>query len=95
MIAADLAPFFSSNDFAETCTIGGVPGYGIFSNEHQAVSAGELPGGMQSPQLLVRASEFPAVARGAAVVVRGVNYVVYGPPEPDGTGLVVLVLKRA
>lgn len=95
MITDDLSPFFSTNDFAEACTIGAVAGYGIFSNEHQAAAAGDLAVGMQAPQLLVRASEFPAVAKGTTVVVRSVNYVVYGPPEPDGTGLVVLNLKRA
>ena len=96
MISDDLTPFFSTNDFAEPCTIGAVAGYGIFSAEYQAAAAvaGDLALGMQQPQLLVRASEFPAVAKGTAVVVRGVNYVVYGPPEPDGTGLVVLVLRR-
>lgn len=95
MITDDLAPFFGSNDFAEPCIIGGVSGYAIFSNEHVSLSAGDLPAGSQQPQLLVRASEFPAVAKGTAVTVRSVNYVVYGPPEPDGTGLVVLNLKRA
>lgn len=96
MITDDLSPFFVSNDFAEACTVGGVAGYGIFGNEHQGASAsGDLVLGAQAPQLLVRASEFPAAAKGSAVVVRGVSYVVYGPPEPDGTGLVVLNLKRA
>lgn len=95
MISEDLSPFFAPNDFTESCTIGAVAGYGIFSDEHQAISAGDIALGMQQPQLLVRASEFPAVAQGMAVVVRSVNYTVYGPPEPDGTGLVVLNLKQA
>lgn len=95
MIADDLTPFFATADFAESCTIGGVTGVGIFANDYVAVDVGS-PVAMAStePALTIRASDFPAVARGTAVVVRGVNYTVYGPPEPDGAGVVLLRLRK-
>lgn len=95
MLTDDLTPFFSANDFAEACTIGGVVGEGIFNTEYLAAQAGDLGQGSADASLLISDAAFPAAARGQAVSVRSTNYVVYGPPEPDGTGLVVLRLKRA
>lgn len=95
MITDDLSVFFSTDDFAEACSVGGVQGTGIFNTEYLAAQAGDVPQASVDASLLVRASEFPSAARGQAVVVRGVSYAVYGPPEPDGTGLVLLRLKRA
>lgn len=95
MIADDLSPFFSTNDFAEACVVGGVSGMGIFTAEYLAVQAGDLGQGSTDASLLVSAVAFPAAAGGQAVTVRSTNYRVYGPPEPDGTGLVLLRLKRA
>lgn len=95
MISDDLAPFFSTNDFAEACTVGVVSGTGIFNTEYLAAQAGDLGQGSADASLLVSAAAFPAAAKGQSVIVRGTSYVVYGPPEPDGTGLLVLRLKRA
>lgn len=95
MLGDDLTPFFSTNDFAESVTIGGVGGVGIFNNEFLGVETGAISAGSAEPTLTVRAADFPSVARGTSVLVRATNYLVYGPPEPDGTGVVLLRLRKA
>lgn len=71
-------------------TIGGVAVAAIF--EAAYASALDFSAGGQ-PVLHCAASAVPSVATGTAVVVNAVNYTV-AEVQPDGTGLVVLVLEK-
>lgn len=95
MITDDLGPFFGLAEFAEPCTINARSGVGIFSTPYLAAQLDPLTAVESADAiLLVRAADFPALALGQSVSVRSVSYVIYGPPEPDGTGLTSLRLRR-
>ncbi len=68
-------------------TIGGLfdNGYGEF---------GGVVGG-SNPSLLCISSEASAVVNGSALTVNGVNYIVSGAPQPDGTGMTRIELRLA
>lgn len=85
----DLTPFFA--DFGIAATVGGVAVVGIFDNNY-ATALGFTSG--TQPALIVKASDVPAVAQAAAVVILTINYTVTAI-EPDGTGLLLLRLQEA
>jgi hypothetical protein len=86
----NFAPAAFLSDFATAITVGGVSGKGIF-DEAYAEAFGVASVG---PQLTVRAADFPAAAAGQAVTVGARTFKIAAPPEPDGTGVVVLRLHK-
>jgi len=86
----DRAAFFT--DFAVAVTVGGVSGVGIFDKQYASF---DLANGNR-PALTVMSSAFPSVIEGSAVTVTGetATYTVAGSPQPDGTGMTVLMLEK-
>lgn len=88
--AEDRSQFFT--DFAVTVIVGGVSGMGIFDKDYQSydITAGNRPA------LVVVTEDFPAVAESSAVSITGetATYTVAGAPQPDGTGITVLMLDQ-
>jgi hypothetical protein len=96
MFAEDLSAFFA--DFgASSCTVAGQPVQAIFDNGH-AVALGGAYDGMgvstTQPRLTCATAALPADPVGAVAVVGAVSYVV-AEHQPDGTGISVLLLRRA
>jgi len=87
MFIEDRAPFFA--DFGETATLGGLPVTVIFDKDFIA----SLEIESSNPVVLMDEADAAAVAHGAAVVIRSVNYTVIGI-HPDGTGMTVLELEK-
>lgn len=86
----DLRPFYAVNEFAEAALWKGTITVNvIFDNAH--VEQFDI----SSKQPIVRAieSDFVGVLQGDALRVKGVNYTIY-EIEPDGTGEIVLFLKK-
>lgn len=77
-----------------TVTVGGTSITAIFDNAYQSINldTGEI--GSTGPALHCKTSNVSTAKHGDAVVVSSVNYTVAGPPEPDGTGLTVLKLRK-
>lgn len=84
----NFAPAAFVSNFATDVTIGNVAGRAIF-DEAYAEAFGVASTG---PQLTVRAADFPAVAVGQDVSIGVRLFKVSAPPEPDGTGMLVLKL---
>jgi hypothetical protein len=86
----DLAEFLSTDDFAVAATYNGATTVnGIFDNDYINDSAMES----SRPRFVCKQSDVPAVAHGDTLVVSAVTYHV-ASVEPDGTGLVTLVLEK-
>jgi hypothetical protein len=86
----DFTPFYSVNEFAEAALWKGTVTVNvIFDNAHVEQF------GVSSKQPIVRGIEanFAGVLQGDALQIKGVNYTIY-EIEPDGTGEVVLFLKK-
>lgn len=77
-------------DFGVAVTVGGVACRGIFDASYQ--DSFGIAG--SAPRLTVSAADLPAVAQGQAVSLPAGAYVVRAI-EPDGTGLLVLILEAA
>jgi hypothetical protein len=78
-------------------TVAGQALQGIFDNEHAVALGGPFDGmgvSTTQPRLTCATASLPADPAGAAVVVGVGNYVV-AEHQPDGTGISVLVLRRA
>jgi hypothetical protein len=85
----DLTPFFALDDFAELVTVAGVTFSAVFDAEH---SVGLDVAGVR-PMLTCPAADVAGVSVGAAATVRGQAYTVR-EIQPDGTGVVALMLER-
>ena len=48
-----------------------------------------------APQITARSTDVAHATVGSAVVVNGTAYTVAAPPQPDGTGVTVLILAAA
>lgn len=94
MFTEDLTAFFDTvNGFAETVTYNGSSELaGIFDNAYVKVDLGT---GVESrhPAVVMRAADVPDVAHGDTIVRDGTTYHVIGV-EPDGAGVVVLLLEK-
>jgi hypothetical protein len=90
MFVEDLAPFFSTADFASAATWNGAPVNGIFDRAYSEPlgNVAEAYG----PVFQCAAADVPTVAHGDALIVDGAVYTVRGV-EPDGTGVVLLRLE--
>lgn len=93
MFAEDMSPFFNTAEFASDATLAGLPVRGIFDSSYVAEGGGM---GMSStvPVFMLPTASIPANPVGLLLVVGGVTYAV-AVPEPDGTGVTVLILERA
>lgn len=90
--AEDLAPFFSTSDFAVAALWNGANSVNvIFDAEYTEALRGVVEG--SGPTALCAASSMPGVAHGDTLVVNGTTYKVRGV-EPDGTGVVLLRLEE-
>ncbi len=93
-LTADLAGFLDLDEFGVEVTLtGGTKIKGIFDNEHRLISeqGGEVSSTM--PQVICRATDVSGVAVGGSVTILTVAYKVI-ERQPDGTGLVTLMLSR-
>lgn len=70
--------------------IGSATVVGLFDNGYTGIDMV----GSSDPTLLCMAADIPAVADGTTVTINGISYRVAGAPEPDGTGLVLLQLRK-
>lgn len=88
----DLSPFFSAAEFADDAMLDGVAVQGIFDRTYVEAGGGM---GMSStvPAFTLPTIAVPANPVGKLLVVKGVTYVVV-TPEPDGTGITLLILER-
>lgn len=92
--AEDLAPFFNTAEFASDATLNGVAVRGIFDAAYQLGDVGGQGMASTAPVLTLATTDVPASPVGKSVVVNSVSYVV-AAHEPDGTGVSLLLLKRA
>ena len=86
----DLASFFDTDEFATSATWKGTESVKvIFDNAYvEAIGMASM-----EPVAIGKASDFPGVAAGQTLLINGVTYKV-DTPQPDGTGLVTLILKK-
>ena len=87
--AEDLAPFFSTADFAVAAALNGVSVTGIFDNGY-AEPFGEVEG--RQPTFVLPTASASSVAQGQSLVIGAATYKVRGV-EPDGTGVTALRLE--
>jgi hypothetical protein len=96
MLGADLTPFFVPGEFAgEGDTLAGAPVTGIFDGAYVRTNQGI---GMASthPVYTVPAVALPADPLGLVLYVGSENAsFTVAEQEPDGTGVVVLILEKA
>lgn len=93
--AEDLTPFFNTAEFASDATLDGVAVRGIFDNAYQLGDVGGQGMASTAPVLTLATTDVPANPMGKSVVVNSVSYVIAAPPEHDGTGVTLLLLKKA
>lgn len=98
MFEEDLSLFFDASDFGTSARWraggagAGVDVVGIFDNGFASPSLGALSSVDREIVFRCAASDVPGVARGDTLKVGDVTYRVV-EPRPDGTGVVILVLK--
>ena len=73
----------------------GTPIQGVFNNEYIAAGGDEISVGSRYPELFVNETDVPGIASGKPFQINSIDYVVVGPPEPDGTGMVRVVLDKS
>ena len=87
----DFTAFFSTAEFADDATLGGVEVRGIFDEAYEVQDMG---GDIASsgPVFTLPSSAVPASVTGVPLVVKGKTYKVV-EPMPDGTGVTMLRLR--
>lgn len=92
--------FFGTDDFASLCadfgtaaTFGSTAIVGILDRGFAAAQTGMLAG-VEGARItfLCAVADVPGVAHGSALVIDGTSYTVRGV-QPDGTGVVTLILQ--
>lgn len=86
-MAEDLSPFFNAAEFASVCTLNGVQVRGIFDAPHSA------PMGIATSEPTLVMPAHPQAVKGARLVIGSDAWHVRSV-EPDGTGVVTLILER-
>lgn len=89
--AENLAPFFNTDDFAETAVVAGITLAAIFDNDYDT-GLGIVSG--SSPTLRFITAQAPSVAIGDRVTVAGGSYTVTSV-EDTRTGDTLLRLQEA
>ncbi|MBD8875432.1 head-tail joining protein [Roseibium polysiphoniae] len=98
-LEADLAAFFSTDDFAMVAAYaleGGGAGtlVGIFDRPDSITELGEAGFVASAPTFTVQTSTIPAgLAEDDTLTIEGVAYRVTHEPEADGTGVSVITLE--
>jgi hypothetical protein len=89
MFTEDLDVFLNTDDFAITATVNGSSVNGIFGDEFVLVDFVES----KKPVFSCKLSDVSSVAHGDTAVTSSDTYKVRGI-QPDGTGMVKLILER-
>lgn len=93
-IANDVAHVTDDSVFGESATWRGVAVVGIFDDEDIEVQLGEGVGQIVPNAMFTgQTADFPGIADGDAMVIRGVNYRVKNWMR-DGTGQIEIFLER-
>jgi hypothetical protein len=98
---ADRAAFFNTAEYAETATFSLLAGVastaapkGVFDERFHSVKlSGDMSVDSTDPAFTCAAADVPGVKQGDTVSIRGITYNVVDP-QPDGTGLIVLILSK-
>lgn len=95
MFTEDLAAFFDPAVFGTPAIYGAATIAGIFDRGFAAASVGAYAG-VEGARITYqcREADVPGIARGSVLTIAGDNYKAKAI-EPDGTGVVVVVLERA
>ena len=88
MFAEDLSVFIDTDDFASAASINGLTVNGIFGNEFIQVDFVES----KKPVFECAAADVVGIAHGDTVTISSDTYKVRGI-QPDGTGMVKLILE--
>lgn len=88
MFDEDLTVFFDTDDFAISCTLGGTAVNGIFTDEPVEVNFVQTT----SPAFTYRAADKTATID--MVLVNGSDSYKVKNMQPDGTGLMMLILEK-
>jgi hypothetical protein len=87
----DLAPFFSTDDFAVDATLGGVDVRVIFDAAYLEPLGNMVEG--VGPVATIATADAASAAHGTNLVIGATTYKVRGI-EPDGTGVTLLRLEK-
>jgi hypothetical protein len=88
----DLPIFFK--DFAIDAEWMGKTIEAIFHNAYEAVTLFGSDIESKNPFIEVQDSDIQGIASGDTVTIDSVDYKVMGPPQPDGTGITLLMLSK-
>jgi hypothetical protein len=78
----------------DTATIGGVSVPGIFHNAYESINTGDVDVAGARPAFQCRAMDVASITIGTTTaLINSVTYTIINA-EPDGAGLVVLVLRK-
>ena len=91
---ADRLAFLDDRDFGAVATWQGTQVKGLLDKPYQAAFEGTAPLEAARPVFTCRESDVSGVAHGQSLTVGGVSYTIRGV-QPDGTGLILLVLEEA
>ena len=97
MFAEDLAPFFTTDDFAVTASATNALGVPVTFTVQMDRGAQQVLGGLvgdTGPVALCRSADVAAVAWASGITVDGTAYTV-ATIAPDGTGVTTLSLREA
>ena len=86
---ADRAEFLNTDDFGVTATYQETSINGIF--DYQFVEISGLEG--SRPTFLTTADNVPDDPHNNTIVIESINYTIVGH-QPDGTGMILLILER-
>jgi len=86
----DLSVFFDPADFGDVATFAFGNVNGIFDKAY----ADPLGVEGHAPVFVCAESDLHNVVAGTPVTIRATSYKVAGPPQPDGTGIVLLKLQE-
>jgi hypothetical protein len=85
----DFSAFFNTAEHAVEATYNANPVNGIFENQYV-----EIEGvGSTNPTFLCAEADVAGIVNGDTITINSVDYVVVGPPQNDGTGLTLLILR--
>lgn len=100
----DIDVFLDTDDFAEDSIYAERNEYGmvqatasvpvIFDSPGSIVTIGRVTMPIVKPQIRLRTSIVPNASKNDTFTVGGIEYKVAQPPQPDGTGMSVIVLAE-
>lgn len=88
----DLSAFFNTDDFAVTATWNSRSVRGIFEDQYVESSLGLAGMATSGPRFTCAAADVSGIAVGNTFTVNSVAYTA-AELQPDGTGLITIVLK--